>query len=240
LVKSKKAEINNKCVIATIKSWNIKQARKFMRDNSHLKVTLITDKNGLSYGKIKKINPKYLFFPHWSWKIPASIYKNYECVIFHMTDLPFGRGGSPLQNLIARGFHKTKISAVRAVDKIDAGPVYLKRSLDLRGPAREIFKEASKIVFRNMIPYIIKNGPVPTPQKGRVVNFKRRTPKQSNIAKLKNIKQVYDYIRMLDAEGYPSAFIETPKLKVEFSDAVLKKTHIAATAKIKIKNRGRK
>ena len=30
------------------------------------------------------------------------IHENYKCIIFHMTDLPFGRGGSPLQNLISR------------------------------------------------------------------------------------------------------------------------------------------
>ena len=29
-----------------------------------------------------------------------------------MTDLPYGRGGSPLQNLIIRGFESTKISAI--------------------------------------------------------------------------------------------------------------------------------
>ncbi len=26
----------------------------------------------------------------------------FECVCFHMTDVPYGRGGSPLQNLIIR------------------------------------------------------------------------------------------------------------------------------------------
>ena len=46
-----------------------------------------------------------------------------------MTDLPYGRGGSPLQNLIARGFLETKISAILVEKQLDAGPVYLKMEL---------------------------------------------------------------------------------------------------------------
>ena len=46
--------------------------------------------------------PKYIFFPHWSKKVDTKIVNNYECVCFHETDLPYGRGGSPIQNLILR------------------------------------------------------------------------------------------------------------------------------------------
>ncbi len=34
--------------------------------------------------------------------MPREIFENWACVVFHMTDLPYGRGGSPLQNLIVR------------------------------------------------------------------------------------------------------------------------------------------
>jgi methionyl-tRNA formyltransferase len=68
--------------------------------------------------------PRYVFFAHWSWKIPRAVYEAHECVIFHMTDVPFGRGGSPLQNLISRGIYETKLSALRCVEEMDAGPVY--------------------------------------------------------------------------------------------------------------------
>jgi len=37
------------------------------------------------------------------WIILKEIFENYEIILFHMTDLPYGRGGSPLQNLIVRG-----------------------------------------------------------------------------------------------------------------------------------------
>ena len=59
--------------------------------------------------------------------IPSKIYQKFETIIFHMTDVPFGRGGSPLQNLIIRGYKISKLSAIKCTKKIDGGPVYLKK-----------------------------------------------------------------------------------------------------------------
>lgn len=223
-------------VIATIKSWNIKAAKRFDSANSEAEALLITDRKDLTYQKIKAFGPRYVFFPHWSWIIPPGIFENSECVVFHMTDLPFGRGGSPLQNLIERGIYQTKISAIRVVEELDAGPVYLKRDLSLQGSAAQIFKRASRIIFEDMIPYIIQNEPTPVPQVGDIVRFQRRTPEQGDIANLTSLTEVYDYIRMLDAEGYPPAFAETSGLKIEFSNAKLEKDYVLAKARIRIRN----
>lgn len=223
-------------VIATIKTWNINNA---CRLKSALKrdcnVFIFTKPGQLNYKTIKKLNPGYIFFPHWSWGIPEKIYKNYECVVFHSTDLPYGRGGSPLQNLIARGASSTKITAIRVVREMDAGDIYLKRGLKLNGSAAEIFRRASKIIFEDMIPRIMKNSIIPVPQKGVTVKFNRRRPEQSDISKIKDKKNIYDYIRMLDAEGYPLAFVETPGFKIEFSNAKLGRQYVLADARIRVK-----
>lgn len=225
-------------IIATIKSWNIKNAEKIaqkLKDKYHTEI--ITNKKELTAEKIKALNPEYIFFPHWSWKIPEAIYKQYNCIVFHMTDLPYGRGGSPLQNLIIRGYKQTKISAIKVVKAMDAGPVYLKEELELFGTADEIFMRASKIVFEQMIPKILEENITPEEQQGEITTFKRRKPQESNIENLKTLEQLYDYIRMLDGEGYPKAFIETEQFKVEFSRASLKQIGIIADAKIILKER---
>ncbi|MFC2061389.1 methionyl-tRNA formyltransferase [Elusimicrobiota bacterium] len=224
-----------KCIIATVKPWNIENVEKFIADNKNMEVYLITGRKELNYSKLKSIDPRYIFFPHWSWIIPENIYENFECVVFHMTDLPFGRGGSPLQNLIVRGYDKTKISAIKVVKQLDAGPVYLKRSLSLKGNAEEIYRRAAEIIFLKMIPNIMKNQLVPEKQRGKTVVFKRRKPEQSNIRKLAALKQVYDHIRMLDAEGYPKAFLETEELKLKFSKAVFKKGKLKAEVDFEVK-----
>lgn len=220
----------NTYLVATTKSWNI---RNFQRISKEISANwhLITEKANLTYEKIEKLNPRYIFFPHWSWIIPEEIYSNFECIVFHMTDLPFGRGGSPLQNLIVRGIYKTKVSAIKVVKEMDAGPVYLKRSLSLNGSAQRIFTRCSKITF-GMIKYIIRNEPAPVAQRGKPVIFKRRTPKESRIPDAKDLNKIYDYIRMLDAEGYPRAFIEIGCLRLEFSKATLKNGYILADVKI--------
>jgi methionyl-tRNA formyltransferase len=70
-----------------------------------------------------------------------------------------------------------------------------------------------------MITEIITDDIKPVPQFGEVTEFKRRKPEESNLINLSDIEKVYDYIRMLDCEGYPNAFIETPFFKIEFTDA---------------------
>ena len=227
---------NNNYLIATIKSWNIQRAHELISNNPRLNIDLITDNKELTFNRLKNLNPRFVFFPHWSWIIPRKIFENFECVVFHMTDLPFGRGGSPLQNLIERGIYETKISALKVVKDLDAGPIYFKRDLTLEGSATEIFCRASDIIFHEMIPEIIKNEPELTPQKGKTTIFKRRIPEQSDISNLTTSTKVYDYIRMLDAEGYPPAFVETSNLKIEFSKGKLNNGYVLAQAKIKVKN----
>lgn len=180
----------------------------------------VEDVHTFSEYNLKQWNPQYIFIPHWSHIIPEKIFSTYECIVFHMTDLPFGRGGSPLQNLIVRDIKETKISALKVVAQLDAGPIYLKRELVLDGSATDIFKR-STIIIGNMIEQIIKENLQPVSQEGVPVIFKRRTPSQSDLQSVATINEAYDYIRMLDAEGYPHAFLETADLRFEFTDADL-------------------
>lgn len=219
----------NKNIIATIKKWNIENYSKFCHKKNFY---LISSKKDLNYKKIRRINPQYIFFPHWSWLISEEIWSNFECIVFHMTDLPYGRGGTPLQNLILRGYEKTKISALKVSQGLDTGDIYYQEDLDLSGSAAEIYQRASTIIFKKMIPYIIKNNPQPKKQKGRVVKFARRKPNQSKIPNNLSLAEIYDFIRMLDAPGYPKAYLEIDKLKLEFSQAKLKDNKLSTKVKI--------
>ena len=213
-------------IIATIKEWNIENYFKLKkRFNSGYTFYLISSKDELTFDNINKINPKYIFFPHWSWKIEEAIYTNYECIVFHETDLPFGRGGSPIQNLIVQGIYDTKISALRVEKDLDAGDIYLKEDFNLQeGSAQENFIMISGIIFNKLIPKLINNNIIPIKQKGKIVNFKRRKPEDSNINTLTNhsVVGLYDFIRMLDADGYPKAYINIKNFKINFNEVTLK------------------
>lgn len=172
----------------------------------------------LTVEQLSVFQPDKIFFPHWSCIIPGDLFETYECIVFHMTDLPFGRGGSPLQNLISRGIYETKVSALKVTKGIDTGDIYLKKPLSLFGTAEEIYKRTSDIIGE-MIVEIIRNNAKPVPQEGTVVAFPRRKPEDGNIADLESIQKVFDFIRMLDAKGYPNAFVEIGNFRLEFSRA---------------------
>lgn len=221
-------------LVVTLKSWNVKNAiqlKEEIKDNFN--VHIITNKEDFNVENVLNINPSYIFIPHWSWIISEDISENFNCVVFHMTDLPFGRGGSPLQNLIERGIENTKISAIKVESGIDSGSVYMKKDLNLNGTAEEIFIRASNIIFKNMIPEIVSQNLTPIEQTGEVVEFKRRNPEQSEIKPDFDLEKIYDYIRMLDGEGYPGAFIKFGKYKLEFSRASFKGDKIIADVEIK-------
>jgi methionyl-tRNA formyltransferase len=179
----------------------------------------LRNKEDLNLEVLSSVNPDYIFFLHWSWIIPEDIYSKFNCIVFHMTDLPFGRGGSPLQNLIIRGFSKTKISAIKVDNGIDTGDIYIKSDLLLNGTATEIFKRAAGVI-KDMIDEIAGNEIIPTKQEGTPVYFKRRKPDQSLVDNnIKDVEALYDFIRMLDAENYPHAFLENEQFKFEFTNA---------------------
>jgi methionyl-tRNA formyltransferase len=203
-------------IIATSRKWNewIKYDLEKKFDGEY-NFHLITQKSELSEERLNELKPEFVFIPHWSFIIPSSIHQNHDCVIFHMTDLPYGRGGSPLQNLIVRGHKETKVSAIKCVEELDGGDIYLKKDLSLSGTAQDIFERMSTVIF-DMIVEMLETSPVPQKQVGDITSFQRRKPHQSSLSEVTSLEQCYDYIRMLDAEGYPKAYLNNENLNFEF------------------------
>lgn len=218
-------------VVATIKTWNIKVYNEIIKHYPG-KWRLVTDPQELTADMIKSINPKYIFFPHWSHIVPDEILNIATCICFHETDLPYGRGGSPLQNLIAHGHRETVVSALKMSKELDAGHIYLKKPLSLEGLAEEIFIRTAHIVAE-MIKTIITENSKPKEQVGKATLFKRRKPSQSKIPIEKDsLVDIFDHIRMLDAESYPKAFLENGGFRYEISRAALKTGEILADVRI--------
>jgi len=205
-------------IVAATQPWSIKAYEDFCEDLPNW--YLITQKEELNLEFIDKISPRYIFFPHWNWIVPNKILSKYESVCFHMTDVPYGRGGSPLQNLIIRGHKETQLTALKMTNDLDAGPVYLKETLSLHGSAHDVFTRAAPQIMELAFK-IAKINPVAKEQVGEVTIFERRRPADSEIQEELNIEQLYDFIRMLDADTYPKAFINVRGYRFEFDDAKL-------------------
>lgn len=214
-------------LIITKKIWSKKNFKSFKYKNK------VYDK--LIKKILIRVKPKKIFFIHWSKRIPDEIYKKYECIQFHSSSLPKYRGGSPVQNQIADGIKQTKLTAFKVNKYIDSGPIYLKTKLSLTGSAKSIYERIERLSLK-MIIKIIKKNIKPKKQLGIKTTFKRRNYNQSLFPKnFKEINQVYDYIRMLDAEGYPKARLEIDSFKFEFLNAKIKKKEIHGKVIIKKK-----
>jgi methionyl-tRNA formyltransferase len=217
-------------LVVGCKPWN----RRLFDESLHLlpgRWIYADSAKALRLDFVRKLSPRYIFFLHWSWRVPERIVKRFECVCFHMTDVPFGRGGSPLQNLIVRGYGETKLTALRMTEEFDAGPVYMKEPLSIEGGAEEIYLRAGRLSAK-MIDHIVREEMTPVSQEGKAVNFKRRTPPESEFGHFSSLEALYDFIRMLDAEGYPPAFLHHRGMRFEFSRPALYDGRIVADVKI--------
>ena len=125
------------------------------------------------------------------------------------------------------------LTALRCSAELDAGDVYLKQPLSLHGSAEEIFLRADDLIGK-MIKQIVSEEPTATPQQGEPVLFNRRTPAQSNLASCPegDLSSWYDQIRMLDAEGYPQAFLEAHGMRLEFRRVSQRSDGLYADVKI--------
>lgn len=213
---------SNSYIVATIKDWNLQAYEKFYSIFPG-SWTLINEPSQLTIEHLRRIKPRYIFFPHWSWLVPEDILDEFTCVCFHMTDVPYGRGGSPLQNLISRGHKDTKLTALKMTKQLDAGAVYLKAPLSLHGSAQQIFERCAILTFE-MINSIITIEPIAIEQTGEVTTFPRRKPEQSEIKGDEKLSELYDLIRMMDADSYPKAFFHHGDFTLTFEQAKLSKS----------------
>jgi len=176
-----------------------------------------------------KHKPDKIFFLHWNWKVPVEIIDNFECICFHPTALPYGRGGTPIQNLIMEGHEHTTLTAFRMIQELDAGDIYLQVPMSLHGTAEQIYVRLSEIAAKLI--KTLKRGWYTRPQGYCTCRFSRRTPEESEVNGIP-LCRLYDFIRMLDAEGYPKAFIIHDGLRIEFSEANYYQDKVTARVEI--------
>lgn len=217
-------------VVAGCRPWN---RELFERRLNQLdgEWVFVDDRDALTSELLDTLSPRFVFFLHWNWIVPSTITETHECVVFHMTDVPYGRGGSPLQNLMVRGHDRTVVSALRMAAEVDAGPVYAKVPLELTGSAEEIYRRAGEC-SADIIEQMVADPPTPVEQHGDVTTFSRRTPDQSVLPTTGTVAEIDRFVRMLDADGYPRAFVEHGDLRLVLSDARLVDGRLTAHVEI--------
>lgn len=194
---------------------------------------IIRDKKELTLKNLRKLKPDFIFFPHWSFLVEKKITQEFNCICFHSTPLPYGRGGSPLQNMILRGHESTEVCSLLMTEKLDAGPIFLRKEISLKGTMEDILIKVYNEIARQIKELKIREV-TPKKQKGKVVKFNRLKAKDNKLPKSKTLKDIHNKIRMLDSDLYPSAYIKYGNLDIEFSNATYNKDQLEANVRIRI------
>lgn len=138
---------------------------------------------------------------------PKNLKKNTHNIVVHPSDLPKGRGFSPLAWQIEEGCNKICLTLFEAVEGVDAGPFYLKDWLSFDGTELndEIkLKQGLKTV--ELCERFLKEMPAPIDQEGEPTFYERRTKKSSELDPTKSIEEQFEKFRVVDNERYPAFF----------------------------------
>jgi len=210
-----------------------KRFNSLVKNNKFLskKFILLTKKKFLNINYLNKKKIKKIFVPYWNYRIPKEIYKIFEVYGFHSTPLPFGRGGSPVQNMIIRGYQFSTLCSFKLNGIIDSGDIYLKKRFSLKGKGQTIFEKIDSLII-DMILKLIKYKKLPTPQVGKITYFKRRNGKNNELPTKFNLTKIYDHIRMLDIKDHPKSNLKSKDTNINFFDPKKFKNHIIAKVKI--------
>ena len=85
---------------------------------------------------------------------------------------------------------------------------------------------------------LITERPSPVPQQGEPTVFKRRRPDQGDWSTARDFDAVFDHIRMLDASGYPPAFLDVGPFRLEFSRASRRTDAVLADVRVILREQG--
>ena len=130
-------------------------------------------------------------------------------IIVHPSNLPVGRGFSPLAWQILEGKSIVPVTLFEATDGVDEGDIYLSDVIRLNGTElNDEIKEKQGIVTTDLcLKYVELFGThVPIKQKGEVTYYMKRGPLDSQLDPHKTIAEQFNLLRIVDNKRYPAFF----------------------------------
>ena len=151
-----------------------------------------------------------LFLISCSEVAPASVRDLYRaCLVVHASDLPGGRGWSPLIWQILAGRNDIPVTLLEAADPVDSGAIW--HQVWLRFEGHELVDEIHAALFTaelSLMDYAIDHLAeiAPRAQQGEATYYRRRTPEDSRLDPLRPLAEQFNLLRVADPERYPAFF----------------------------------
>ncbi|MDK2801329.1 MAG: hypothetical protein PWQ70_2948 [Clostridiales bacterium] len=171
------------------------------------------------YGEVKWVHDvseitggDFVFYLSCGQIVPKAILiKNKHNLVVHGSDLPKGRGWSPLTWQILEGKNEIPITLFEAAEQVDTGVIYLQEFMSLEGnelidEIREKLYECTErlcLRFIEQYPAILEKSRI---QEGEPTYYRRRKPEDSKLDPDKTIREQFNLLRVVDNERYPAFF----------------------------------
>ncbi|MFD1001335.1 methionyl-tRNA formyltransferase [Ohtaekwangia kribbensis] len=107
-------------------------------------IIALCEKNTIKFFRKKEnytITSKYSLAISWRWLIPT---ENTELIVLHDSLLPKYRGFAPLVNQLINGEKTIGLTAIKASDQYDRGPIITQQSVNIQYPIK--IKDAIEII----------------------------------------------------------------------------------------------
>jgi methionyl-tRNA formyltransferase len=132
-------------------------------------------------------------------------------LIVHESNLPSGKGWSPLTWQVLEGETKIPVTLIEATDSFDSGEIYLQKHLVLEGhelvdELRDLQGTATIDIILEFITNIKTIQSVK--QIGEETFYPRRNHSNSELDIHKTISEQFNLLRVVDNERYPAFFIK--------------------------------
>jgi len=150
------------------------------------------------------------FYLSYSRIVDAPTRARYEHnLVVHESDLPKGRGWSPMSWLILEGADRIPVTLLEAADEVDAGLIYLQEWIELEGHElssewRALQADSTRRLCRQFVslyPAILDQA---RQQVGKPTFYPRRRPKDSELDPTKSITEQFNLLRIVDNKSYPA------------------------------------
>jgi len=142
-------------------------------------------------------------------KIFKNLTLNKYNLVVHESDLPKGRGWSPVTWQVLEGKNRIPVTLFEATEKVDDGNIYSQDFINLNGTELlSQIKHQQGLITQSLIINFVKSLPdvKGKPQSGIGTYYPRRRPKDSELDVHKSLYEQFDLLRVCDNDRYPAFF----------------------------------
>lgn len=144
--------------------------------------------------------------------VPTQVRERFlHTLVVHESDLPRGRGWSPMTWQVLEGAERIPVTLLEAVDAVDAGPIYLQEYFELEGhelvdELRTLQGECTRRLCRRFVDEYPEPVREARQQVGEPSWYPRRGPADSALDPEQPLGTQFDSLRVADNERYPAFF----------------------------------